>query len=212
MPDDREPAGTARTQDRASRAAPNSANRESFGFLLTREQLGTSGDTAALSGSSAARATDERALTRVTVVWRAGVSEEWLRFGNPVAARVIDRHVRTESYAPGQCFALVRWAGNAWGTQRSSLRIVVAPAPGAPCSPLPGIEPGGEVLLAAVSWTRAARVLRLIDTVEAAGFDPCTVAPDYWRHAHNRLAADLQPRGYAPDRHRAWHLRRALQP
>ncbi|MDP3748832.1 MAG: DUF2840 domain-containing protein, partial [Phenylobacterium sp.] len=43
------------------------------------------------------------------------------------------------------------------------------------------------------------------------GVDPCEVAPDHWRHVHDRLAAREAPRPYTPERHRAWLLRRRLQ-
>ena len=47
-------------------------------------------------------------------------------------------------------------------------------------------------------------------TIEASGIDPCEVAPDHWRHIHNRLAAREAPRDYSPARHRVWLQRRAL--
>ena len=36
---------------------------------------------------------------------------------------------------------------------------------------------------------------------------PAAVAPDHWRHVHNRLAAGQDPRPYTAARHRAWLLR-----
>ena len=53
---------------------------------------------------------------------------------------------------------------------------------------------------------------RLIDAIEASGIDPCEVAPDHWRHIHNRLAAREASRGYSLARHRAWLQRKALLP
>ena len=43
-----------------------------------------------------------------------------------------------------------------------------------------------------------------IDAVEALGIDPSDVAPDHWRHVHNRLGAGYEPRPYSRDQHRAW--------
>ena len=54
--------------------------------------------------------------------------------------------------------------------------------------------------------------IALIDAIEQAGTDPCDVAPDHWRHMHNRLAAGMEPSGYLQDRHRAWLRRRKVQP
>ena len=145
-------------------------------------------------------------------MWQEGLREEWLRFGRPVAGRILDRRTRIESYAPGQVFALVRWASNDYGTVRSTLDIVRAVGGSDVYTTVPQVDPGGELLLSARGWPRVRRVLALIDAVEAAGTDPCEVAPDHWRHVHNRLAAGLRPRAYAPARHRAWLRRRKLRP
>ena len=149
-------------------------------------------------------------LTHVTLFWRKGKREDWLKFGKPIANRIVDRRQRIESYAADQLFALVRWAANEYGTVRSTLAIIRAVETGGPLTPLPQIDPGGEVLLFVNGWPRVAQVFRLIDAIEASGIDPCDVAPDHWRHIHNRFSAHDVPRGYSPARHRAWLLRKAL--
>ncbi|WP_341713549.1 DUF2840 domain-containing protein [Erythrobacter sp.] len=153
----------------------------------------------------------ELPLTHVTLVWRQGRHEDWLRFGKPVARRIVDRRTRIESYAPGQVFALVRWASNTFGTSRSTLDVVRAVGHGEACTSLPQVDPGGELLLSIRGWPGVRRSFALIDAIEQAGTDPCDVAPDHWRHIHNRLAAGMQPRAYRADRHRAWLRRRGLQ-
>lgn len=155
---------------------------------------------------------DDPPLTHVTLVWRQGVHEDWLRFGKPVAERIVDRRTRIESYAPGQVFALVRWASNDYGTIRSTLDIVHAVGSGEACTVVPQVDPGGELLLSVRGWPKVRRVFALVDTIEQAGIDPCEVAPDHWRHIHNRLAAGMVPRGYERNRHRAWLRRRKLRP
>jgi hypothetical protein len=45
-------------------------------------------------------------LTHVTLVWREGQREDWLKFGKPVAERIVSRSERIESYAAGQVFGL----------------------------------------------------------------------------------------------------------
>jgi hypothetical protein len=154
---------------------------------------------------------DRPQLTDVTLVWCEGEREDWLKFGKPVATRIIDRRQRIESYAAGQLFALVRWASNAYGTVRSTLDIVRAVGANEPCTPITHVVPGGELLLSVEGWPTVAQLFRLIDAIEA-DIDPCDVAPDHWRHIHNRLAGREVPRGYSPERHRAWLQRRALQP
>jgi len=151
-------------------------------------------------------------LTHVTLVWREDEREDWLKFGRPVAERIIDRRQRIESYAAGQVFALVRWAANDYGTIRSTLDIVRAVSSGEPCTPIARIDPGGELLLSVRGWPKVAQVFHLIDAIETSGIDPCEVAPDHWRHIHNRMAGRERPRGYSLARHRAWLQRKALLP
>lgn len=151
-------------------------------------------------------------LTEVTLFWRAGVCEDWLKFGRPIAERLVDRRRRIESYAAGQLFALVRWASNDFGTARSTIAVVRAVAPSERCTAVAQVDPGGELLLFVRGWPRVARVFGVIDAVEASGIDPCDVAPEHWRHVHNRLAGRERPRPYTPSQHRAWLLRKALQP
>jgi Protein of unknown function (DUF2840) len=159
----------------------------------------------------AAPSTDKPMLTLVEVHWHEGNREDWFKFGKPVASRIVDRHVRTESYAPGQVFALVRWAANEHGTIRSSLDVVRAVARGEAYTTLAQVDPGGDILLAVSGWPKVVQVFRLIDAIEAAGIDPCNVAPDHWRHVHNRLAIAAKPRAYTPERHQAWLARRRAQ-
>lgn len=149
-------------------------------------------------------------LTGVTLVWRDGVREDWLKFGRPVSERIVSRSRRIESYAAGQVFALVRWASNDFGTIRSTLAVVRAVAAAEPCTTVAQVDPGGELLLFARGWSKVAQVFRLIDAIEASGIDPCEVAPEHWRHVQNRLAGRERPASYTPAQHRAWLLRKAL--
>ena len=149
-------------------------------------------------------------LTDVTLVWREGVHEDWLKFGRPLTERIVSRSRRIESYAAGQVFALVRWASSDFGTIRSTLAVVRAVAAGQPCTPVARVHPGGQLLLFARGWSKVAQVFRLIDAIEASGIDPCEVAPEHWRHVHNRLAGGEHPACYTPAQHRAWLRRKAL--
>ena len=189
----------------------NLANQESFGFLLTQSALWTDGD-APPRRPAETRLSDGPRLTHVTIYWRKGEREDWLKFGKPVAERIINRRQRTESYSAGQVFGLVRWASNEYGTVRSALDIVRAVETDEPVTPVPQVDPGGDVLLSVHGWPKVAQVFRLIDAIEASDIDPCDVAPDHWRHIHNRLAAREVPRGYSLARHRAWLQRKALLP
>jgi len=209
--DYREPKWPANPQKRWRCEPLNLANKESFGFLLTSDRLWKDGDTPPRKPRGAAVG-DGPELTDVTLIWREGKREDWLKFGKPVAERIIDRRQRIESYAAGQVFGLVRWASNDYGTVRSTLDVVRAVDGNEPCVPVPQVNPGGDLLLSVHGWPKVAQVFRLIDAIEASGIDPCEVAPDHWRHIHNRLAGREAPRGYSPARHRAWLQRKALLP
>ena len=209
--DYREPKWPSNPQKSAPNFALNLANKESFGFLLTRSGLCTDG-AAPPVGPAETRVGDYPSLTHVTLIWREGEREDWLKFGTPVAERIVSRSERIESYAAGKVFALVRWASNDYGTIRSTLDIVRAVRVGEPCTPIVQVDPGGELLLSVHGWPKVAQVFRLIDAIEAAGIDPCEVAPDHWRHVHNRMAGRELPRDYSPARHRAWLQRKALLP
>src|SRR3546814_4534611 len=111
-------------------------------------------------------------LTHGTLVWREGQHEDWIKFGRPVAERIVSRSERIESYMAGQVFALVRWASNDYGTVRSTLDIVQAVSSGEHCATVPQVDPGGELLLSVHGWPKVAQVFRLIDAIEASGIDP----------------------------------------
>lgn len=177
--------------------------------MLTDSRLWTD-DEAPPRRPTETRLSDGPQLTHVTLFWREGEREDWLKFGKPVADRIVSRSQRTESYAADQVFALVRWASNDYGTVRSTLDIVRTVDAGEPCTQVQQVDPGGEVLLSVHGWPKVAQVFRLIDAIEVSGIDPCDVAPDHWRHIHNRMAGREIPRNYSPARHRAWLQRKAL--
>jgi len=179
--------------------------------LLTEPRLWTDGE-APQRRPAETRVSDGPQLTHVTLFWREGEREDWLKFGKPVAAQIVSRSQRIESYAAGQVFGLVRWASNEYGTIRSTLDIVRAVDGHERWTPVSQVDPGGDVLLSVHGWPKVAQVFRLIDGIEASGIDPCDVAPDHWRHIHNRMAGREAPRDYSRARHRAWLQRKALLP
>lgn len=207
--DYREPEASPNPQKCWAAAPLNYPNKESSRFLLTARRLCTEGAAEPPSTNQCIQ-DGNPPLTDVTLVWQQGVREDWLRFGKPVAERILDRRTRIESYAPGQVFALVGWASNDFGTVRSTLDIVQAVGRGAAYTTLPQVVPGGDILLTVRGWPKVRQVFELIDRIEADGIDPCLVVPDHWRHMQNRLAAGMPPRRYQLSRHRAWLRRRRL--
>ncbi len=121
--------------------------------------------------------------TLVELYWLQGRIERWIRFGNAVDERIVNRRQRVFAFAPGSVFAYIRWASNEYGTLVSRLDIVRAVLPGEPCSTIPFVAPGGEVLLRAFGWPKVRLVLTHIDAIEAFGIDPVAVDPNHWRHA-----------------------------
>ena len=148
--------------------------------------------------------------TRVELLHLEGRIERWIRFGRHVSEEILDRRRRALWFEPGQVFAFVRWAANDYGTAVSRIDILRACGAGEPITTVPGVTPGGEVLLRLSGWPKVSHALAAIDQVEATGVDPADACPDHWRHVHHRLTAGDAPRPYTPERHRAWALRREI--
>lgn len=149
-------------------------------------------------------------LTWVELVFDPGRTERWIRFGQAVDQRIVSRRNRFVAFRPDAVFAYVRWAANAYGTVVSRLDILQAADPTRDRIAIPGVVPGAVCLLRLSGWPRVRRALDLIDAVETGGFEPGEVAPDYWRHAHARLAVSLPPLTYTSERHRAFRLRQQV--
>ncbi|SON55200.1 hypothetical protein HDIA_1659 [Hartmannibacter diazotrophicus] len=149
-------------------------------------------------------------LTQVELVWIEKQIEHWIRFGREVREQVLDRRRRILFFPPDATFALVRWAANEHGTVLSRLDILRAVGAGEPCQTIPTVTPGGDILLRVDGWPKVERMLQRIDAIEAIGIDPVDVAPDHWRHVHNRLTAGETPRAYTMQRHRAFLLARRM--
>jgi hypothetical protein len=151
-------------------------------------------------------------LTHVELIWLEKQIEHWIRFGRDVAELIVDRRQRILSFAPDSIFGFVRWAGNDYGTVVSRIDILRAVTPGEAYSTVGSVRPGGQILLRISGWPNVERVLRAIDAVEQLGVDPADACPDHWRHIHNRLSAGDAPRPYTREQHRAWLLRRRIDP
>jgi hypothetical protein len=149
-------------------------------------------------------------LTHVELTWIEKKIEHWIRFGTIVEEKRLDRRRRIVSMAPDNVFAFVRWASNDFGTVISRIDIVRTVPTGQPCQTLPFVRPGGEILLRMNGWPKVERVLQMIDAIEALNINPKDVAPDHWRHIHNRLSAGYEPRSYTFEQHDAWLKRRSI--
>jgi hypothetical protein len=106
--------------------------------------------------------------------------------------------------------AYVRWVSNDFGTIASRIDILRTVRPGEAHTTLPLVRLGGEIFLHICGWPKVEQVLQVIDAIEKIGIDPVNVAPDYWRHVHNRLTVGEAPRTYNREQHLAWLQRREL--
>jgi hypothetical protein len=149
-------------------------------------------------------------LTYVELVHYPQRVERWIRFGSAKNEQILSRRVRLLGFAPNAIFAFVRWSQRTNGASASRIDILQAVARSEPCSTVPGVSPGAEILLRLAGWSKVQKALEAIDSVEATGIDPVEVAPDHWRHLHHRIAAALPARPYTPERHAAWLARREL--
>ena len=93
-------------------------------------------------------------LTSVRLVFYRDRVEHWLRFGRDAGERILDRRRRLIFFAPGAVFAFIRWQANDFGTVVSRIDILRAFEAGGPCATVPGVRPGGEILLRLSGWAR----------------------------------------------------------
>src|SRR3546814_2094168 len=105
--------------------------------------------------------------TRVDLLWIERRIERWIRFGRLVEDQILDRRRRRVAFVPDSVFAYVRWASNDFGTLVSRIDILRAVLPGEPYQTVPGVTPGGEVLLRVNGWPKVQRVFEAIDRSEA---------------------------------------------
>ena len=150
--------------------------------------------------------------TEVELIWLEKRIEHWLRFGQAANQKIIDRSRRILTFRPNAILAYVRWVSNDFGTIVSRIDILRTVGPGEAYTTLPFVRPGGEIFLHISGWSKVEQVLQVIDAIEKIGIDPVHVAPDYWRHVHNRFVAGETPRPYSREQHLAWVKRKVFAP
>lgn len=150
------------------------------------------------------------AFTRVEIAFYPEHLNHWLRFGAPAEQHDLDRRRSLALFKPGQVFGYVRWQANEYGTQDWRITILKTAEPSLFLSRIEGVHPGGEVLLLATGNTKVKRALLQIDVLEAAGFEPADVSPDYYRHVHNRITAGQPIRPYTEPQHAAHRAARRV--
>ena len=149
-------------------------------------------------------------LTRVEIAFYPEYVNHWLRFGAPGEQLDLDRRRSLALFAPDRVFGYVRWRADEYGTRDWRFIIVRTAEPSLFLNRIEGVHPGGDVLLLATGKTKVKRALLQIDALEAAGFEPADVSPDYYRHVHTRIAAGQPVRPYTEPRHAAYRAGRRV--
>jgi hypothetical protein len=144
-------------------------------------------------------AAESAPLTTLTLLKARGRAGDRLRFGRPVSGGREPAGRAAFRFEPGQIFSVVRWRGDAFGTQ--TWRVVVAQAgrPGERLTRIPGVSPGAHLLIHAFGSTRARRALKAIDALESVAVLH-RVSPAYWRHLHECVTLGRTPHPYDPER------------
>ncbi len=151
-------------------------------------------------------------LTSVRCVFIRNQVNIWLRFGRPLKQRVIDPFRRDAYFTPHAIFGIVTWRGSVDGAAMWRIDILRAVAPSERASEIVGVTPGAEILLRTASESNVRTVFALIDGIEARHIQLDAVSPDYWRCAHNRLAAGEAPPALMSERHGAYLSRSKRAP
>lgn len=149
-------------------------------------------------------------LAEIDLTWIEGRIEHQVIFGRSVGEFGSDPNHKVVFFPIDRVFAVMRWASSDLGHTVSRLEILRAPKSGEGGTQVPFVRPAVDILLRVSGWPEVQRVIKLIDAIQALDIDPSDVAPDYWLHVGNRLAAGQKPRAYTRARHLVWQLRRRL--
>ena len=82
----------------------------------------------------------------------------------------MDRRRAFDYFAPGQVFGYIRWEANEYGTRDWCFYVIRASDTAFPLDRVPGVTPGGEVLLELRGNAKIKKALEAIDAIEAEGF------------------------------------------
>ncbi len=141
--------------------------------------------------------TTARNLTAVLIVYLKNRINHRLRFGIPILESRLDWRRKASAFTAGATFGYIRWRANRYGTQDWRFFVIQTVADG-PITAVPGVIPGGVLLLATRGRTRTARALSVVDALEKEAGNLENISPAYWRHLANRLAVGMGAHGISP--------------
>ena len=135
----------------------------------------------------------------------------YLRFGQPLEVREIDRRKRVAVFAPGSVFCRVWSQSNDFGNTRWELAVMQTIGPAESGQRIAGIAPGAKLLLHVDTPRGRRAVTGLIESIEQQAIDAAEVAPSYWQMIHGRIAAHCDATWYSVEQHQAYRACRALR-
>ncbi|AQQ05399.1 hypothetical protein B0E33_18985 [Roseibium algicola] len=149
----------------------------------------------------------DRLFTTVELVFYPEFRNDRLRFGRPVGRVDLDRRRALAVFDPGEMFGYVRWYANEYGTQSWSFLVAQTlgqlDRQGVALTRVDGIKPGAGILLHLDGAARVRQLFKLLDALEARGFEAEDISPSYYRHLHNRILTRSEIRPYSNTQHRA---------
>ena len=143
-------------------------------------------------------------FTLVLISYRKNRHNHRLRFGAPKRQIRLDWQRALAAFIPGQTFGYIRWTANRYGTQDWRFFVVQAVYNG-PLTALPGVRPGGDILLETQGRTRVTRTLQWLDALETEVEDLAVISTAFWRAAHQSLLIGGVPDMPTRLQKRAWN-------
>ncbi len=131
-------------------------------------------------------------FTLVETIKLRGHCNHRLRFGQPLEEIKLDENKSLAAFRAGQIFGYIRWSRNAFGTRNWQSFVVRSVSKGR-VTRIPGVYPGGELLLRTRGVVATQKALSWLDKTEKSiPFLLSDFPESYWRLAENELFTDHQ--------------------
>ena len=116
-------------------------------------------------------------LTKSLLVQIPGKLRWWSLFGEPENVTTLTpggmaSQAQAYYFRPGAIWGVSRQSYNAWGLTSWEILLLRAVSPGESFSPVPGIEPGAEVLVHIRRKEQCEKFLRLLESMPDHGLRP----------------------------------------
>lgn len=113
-------------------------------------------------------------ITKALIVQIPDKLRWWPIFGEPVSVETLTHdgmsaQAKAYSYRSGSIWGVSRQTYNAWGLTSWEVFILRAGSPGEKFSPVPGVDPGAEVLVHVSRKQHCEKLLRLLESLPDHG-------------------------------------------